>query len=238
MAVRSDPTPTRSRLINRELSWVEFNARVLELAQDPSRPLLERVKFAAIFSDNLDEFFMVRVAGLLEVEDADATIRSADGLTAGQALQAIQERVSELVARQSKLWRRALRPALEEAGIAIVGIDECTEKERRKLSSFFEREVYPVLTPLAVGPGQPFPYISGLSLSLGVLASDPETGEHRFARVKVPEGLDRFVSVGKRLVPLESVISHFVPMLFPGMEPKPLVEELHGRQPHRAEMMK
>jgi polyphosphate kinase len=213
-----DPTPTRSRLINRELSWVEFNARVLELAAEESRPLFERVRFAAIFSDNLDEFFMVRVAGLLEVDEANVAVRSADGMTAGQALDAIQERVAELVARQSKLWRRSLRPALDEAGIAIVGIDDCTEKERAKLASFFEREVYPVLTPLAVGPGQPFPYISGLSLSLGVLAADPETGENRFARVKVPEGLDRFVSVGKRLVPLESVIAHFVPMLFPGME--------------------
>ena len=218
MALRSDPIPRRSRLINRELSWVEFNARVLELVAEDTRPLLERVKFAAIFSDNLDEFFMVRVAGLLEVDEADVAVRSADGLTAGQALDAIQERVAELVARQSKLWRRSLRPALDEAGISIVGIDDCTEKERAKLASFFEREVYPVLTPLAVGPGQPFPYISGLSLSLGVLASDPETGEHRFARVKVPEGLDRFVNVGKRLVPLEAVISHFVPMLFPGME--------------------
>ena len=218
MAVRSDSTPTRSRLINRELSWVEFNARVLELATEESMPLLERLRFTAIFANNLDEFFMVRVAGLLEVAEADASVRSADGMTAGQALDAIQQRVTELVARQSRLWRRSLRPALDEAGVAIVAIDDCTEKERARLASFFEREVYPVLTPLAVGPGQPFPYISGLSLSLGVLASDPETGEHRFARVKVPEGLDRFVSVGKRLVPLEAAIAHFVPMLFPGMD--------------------
>ena len=210
--------PASSRLLNRELSWVEFNARVLELAEDDQLPLLERVRFAAIFSKNLDEFFMVRVAGLLELDESDLPVRSVDGLTAGQALEAIRKRVSELATRQGRLWRRELAPGLAAAGVEIAAIEDCSSRETEKLERFFEREVYPILTPLAVGPGQPFPYVSGLSLSLGVIALDPETGEERFARVKVPEVLDRFVPVGNRLVPLESVIAHFLPMLFPGME--------------------
>jgi len=210
--------PASSRLLNRELSWVEFNARVLELAEDAQLPLLERVRFAAIFSKNLDEFFMVRVAGLLELDESDLPVRSVDGLTAGQALEAIRKRVSELTTRQGRLWRRELAPGLAAAGVEIAAIEDCSSRETEKLERFFEREVYPILTPLAVGPGQPFPYVSGLSLSLGVIALDPETGEERFARVKVPEVLHRFVPVGNRLVPLESVIAHFLPMLFPGME--------------------
>ena len=176
------------------------------------------MKFAAIVSSNLDEFFMVRVAGLLEQDEADLGVRSVDGLTPGQALEAIRARVSELTARQSRLWRRDLRPALATHDIEIVSLKDCSERELKRLEAYFERDIYPILTPLAVGAGQPFPYISGLSLSLGVTAVDPETGEERFARVKVPEGLDRFVSVGKRLVLLESVIGHFLPVLFPGME--------------------
>ena len=216
METATEPAPPR--LLNRELSWVEFGARVLELAEDDRLPLLERLKFAAIFSQGLDEFFMVRVAGLLELDEADVLVRSADGLTAGQALDAIRDRVSELTARQGKLWKRDLAPALAAAGIDVATIDDCSDREREKLRKFFEREVFPILTPLAVLPGQPFPYVSGLSLSLGVIAVEPETGEERFARVKVPEVLDRFVPAGKRLVPLESVIAHFLPMLFPGME--------------------
>jgi polyphosphate kinase len=206
------------RLINRELSWIELNARLLELAEDDSQPLLERVKFAAIVSSNLDEFFMVRVAGLLEQDEAELGVRSVDGLTPGQALEAIRARISELTSRQARLWRRDLRPALAMHDIEIVSLKDCSERELKRLEAYFEREIYPILTPLAVGAGQPFPYISGLSLSLGVTAVDPETGEERFARVKVPEGLDRFVSVGKRLVLLESVIGHFLPVMFPGME--------------------
>jgi polyphosphate kinase len=216
VATVTEPTP--SRLLNRELSWVEFNARVLELAEDDGLPLLERIKFAAIFARNLDEFFMVRVAGLLELAESDVPKRSVDGLASGEALEAIRARVGELIARQGRLWKRELRPALTEAGIEIATIDECSEREQEKLGRYFEHEIFPILTPLAVGPGQPFPYVSGLSLSLGVIASDPKSGEERFARVKVPEGLNRFVPVGKRLVPLETVISHFLPMLFPGME--------------------
>jgi polyphosphate kinase len=216
VAISTEKTP--SRLLNRELSWLEYNSRVLEIAEDAALPLLERVKFAAIFAQHLDEFFMVRVAGLLELDESDIGVRSVDGMTPGQALTAIRERVLELTTRQARLWRRELRPLLADAGIEIAGIEDCSEKELRKLETSFERDIFPVLTPLAVGPGQSFPYISGLSLSLGVLASDPDTGEERFARVKVPEGFDRFVSVGKKLVPLEAVIAHFLPMLFPGME--------------------
>jgi len=215
--------PTRtvkaeSRLLNRELSWVEFNARVLDLAAEESQPLLERVKFCSIFSSNLDVFFMVRVAGLMGQEAAGLAVRSADGLTPAQALTALKARVSELTSRQAKLWKRELRPALAAAGVEIVTIEECTPKELKLLEAVYASDIYPVLTPLAVGTGQPFPYISGLSLSLGVLAVDPDSSEERFARVKVPEGLDRFVDAGTRLVPLEAVIAHFLPSLFPGME--------------------
>jgi polyphosphate kinase len=207
-----------SRLLNRELSWLEFNARVLELAEDSREPLLERVKFCSIFSNNLDEFFMVRVAGLMEQAEAGYAVRSADGLTASEALKRIGKRVRELTQRQSRLWKRDLRPALAEQGIDVATVEDCGEKELARLETRFAREIFPVLTPLAVGPGQPFPYISGLSLSLGVIAIDPESGDERFARVKVPEGLDRFVDTGRRLVPLEAVIAHFLPMLFPGIE--------------------
>jgi polyphosphate kinase len=216
VAVRTEPAP--ARLINRELSQLDAHEHLLDLAADPSQPLLERVKFCAIFSSVLDEFFMIRVAGLVEQAASGLAVRSADGLTPHQALAAIRKRVLALTQRQARLWKKELRPELAAHGILISSIEECSEKELKRLGQFFEREVYPVLTPLAVGFGQPFPYISGLSLSLGVLATDPATGEERFARVKVPEGLDRFVPAGDRLVPLEAVIGHFLPMLFPGME--------------------
>jgi polyphosphate kinase len=208
------------RLLNRELSWLEFNARVLDLAADQSVPLLERVKFCFIFSSNLDEFFMVRVAGLMGQEAAGIGVRSIDGRTPTAALAEIRERVLGLTARQSRLWSRELVPALAEHGVVIAQVEECEDKELAELEKRFEREIYPVLTPLAVGSGQPFPYISGLSNSLAVLVRDPETGEERFARVKVPEGLPRFLEVGKRkaLVPLEGVIAHFLARLFPQME--------------------
>jgi polyphosphate kinase len=211
---------SRERLFNRELSWLDLNKRVLELAADPSEPLLERVKFCGIFSSNLDEFFMVRVAGLLDQLVSGLSVKSHDGRTPQQALAEIRTRVLELTAEQSRLWRDELCPALAEHGIVIGTVEDATPDERTELESLFEHEIYPVLTPLAVGPGQPFPYISGLSLSLGVVVRDPEDGEERFARVKVPEGLDRFVSVGERglLIPLEATISHFLPRLFSEME--------------------
>jgi polyphosphate kinase len=212
------PDQTTARLLNRELSQIDFHARVLELAGDESLPLLERVMFCAIFSSNIDEFFQVRVAGLLEQAESGLTMRSADGLTPQQTLARIRERMLGLVAQQSRAWKKELRPALAAEGIVVGGIEDCTPKELLKLQRHFEREIYPILTPLAVGPGRPFPYISDLSLSLGVFVADPETGEERFARVKIPEGLGRFVEIGKRglFVPLEQVVAHFLPTLFPG----------------------
>jgi polyphosphate kinase len=206
-------------LLNRELSHLEFHARVLELSADENLPLLERVKCCAYFSKNLDEFFQVRVAGLLGQAESGLAVRSADGLTPFQALARIRDRVLELSALQSRIWKRELRPALEAAGIAIGGVEDLGDKDLRKLEKRFEREIYPVLTPLAVGPGQPFPYISGLSLSLAIFAVDAELGEERFARVKIPEGLPRFFEVNGRglYVPLEQVIAHFLPALFPGV---------------------
>ena len=208
------------RFLNRELSWLDFNARLLELAADPETPLLERVKFCSIFSSNLDEFFMVRVAGLMGQAATGLAVRSPDGRTPLAALAEIRERLRQLTAEQSRLWAAELQPALAENGIHIGGVGECDGDELAELESLFEREIYPVLTPLAVGPGLPFPYISGLSLSLAVFVHDDETGDERFARVKVPEGLPRFLPVGGRglRIPLESAISHFLPSLFPQME--------------------
>jgi polyphosphate kinase len=213
--VRTEPS---ERLLNRELSLLEFHARVLELAADDSVPLLERVNFARIFASNLDEFFQVRVAGLLGQAESGLPMRSADGLTPQQALARVRERVLELIALLSRHWKKELRPALATEGIVIGGIEDLDEKELQELERLFHREIYPVLTPLAVGPGQPFPYISGLSMSLAVFVADPETGEERFARVKIPEGLPRFLEIGGRglYVSLEQVIAHFLPALFPG----------------------
>jgi polyphosphate kinase len=220
MAATRSRSKSADRLLNRELSWLDFNSRVLELAFDPDVPLLERVKFCSIFSSNLDEFFMVRVAGLMGQAAAGFPVRSPDGRMPGVVLAEIRERVRELVLRESKLWNRELRPALAEEGIAVKRVVECDEKELADLERRFAREVYPVLTPLAVGPGQPFPYISGLSLSLGLFVCDPDNGEERFARVKVPEGLPRFLATGDEgsLVPLEATIAHFLAWLFPQME--------------------
>jgi polyphosphate kinase len=214
--VRTEPAET---LLNRELSHLEFHARVLELAADENLPLLERVNFCAIFSSNLDEFFQVRVAGLLGQAESGLVMRSADGLTPQQALARIRERVLELSALQARIWKRELRPALATEGVMIGGIEDLDAKELTRLEKRFYREIYPVLTPLAVGPGQPFPYISGLSLSLAIFAEDPDAGEERFARVKIPEGLPRFFDLGKRglYVPLEQIIAHFLPALFPGV---------------------
>ena len=165
---------------------------MLELATDATLPLLERINYCSIFSSNLDEFFQVRVAGLLGQAESGVALRSADGLTPQQTLARIRERVLELTATQSRLWRRELRPALAAEEIAVGGIEDLSAKELDQLERRFHREIYPVLTPLAVGPGQPFPYISGPSLSLAIFAEDPATGEERFARVKIPEALPRF----------------------------------------------
>ena len=214
------PSEPRERLLNRELSFVDVCARVLELAADENLPLLERVKFLSISSAMVDEFFMIRVAGLMGQEASGIVVRSPDGRTPQEALREIRAHVSDLAGRHSRLWSRELLPLLAKQGIVVANVDDCTESELKELEAIFDREIFPILTPLAVGPGQPFPYISALSLSLAVFVADPETGEQRFARVKIPEGMPRFVEVGERglLVPLERVIAHFLPWLFPQME--------------------
>ena len=207
-------------LLNRELSWLAYNRRVLALAADQSLPLLERARTCSFVSRNLDEFFMVRVAGLMDQIEAGIAVTSPDARTPQQTLGEIRERVLELSSRQSKLWKRELSVALEETGITVGHVEDCTKSELEELDERFENEVFPILTPLAVGPGQPFPYISGLSLSLGLFVRDPDTGEERFARVKVPELLPRFIAIGERglFLPLERVIRHFLGWLFPKME--------------------
>lgn len=209
-----------ARLLNRELSWLDYNARVLSRASDPALPLLERSRNCAYFSSNLDEFFQVRVAGLMGQDEAGLLVRSPDGRTPQETLAAIREKTLELTAAQAKLWKRDLRPGLADADVIVGDVEDCNRKELDELEERFERDIFPILTPLAVGPGQPFPYISPLSLSLGILVRDPDTSEERFARVKVPELLPRFFSIGSRglFLPLERVIRHFLPRLFPGME--------------------
>jgi polyphosphate kinase len=212
--------PAVDRLINRELSFLDYDARVLDVATDETLPLLERVRFCSIFSTMLDEFFMVRVAGLTGQAAAGVTVRSPDGRTAQQTLADSRARVLELYAEQARIWSGELCPALAAEGIVVSGVEDLGPEERTELEHRYDEEIYPVLTPLAVGPGQPFPYISALSVSLAVFARDPESGEERFARVKVPEGLPRLLAIGSagRFVPLEQVLMHFLPSLFPGMD--------------------
>src|ERR671914_371280 len=206
--------------INRELSWLQFNERVLELAEDDSTPLLERVKFLAIYANNLDEFFMVRVAGLHDQVDAGIDARGPDGLAPGETIERIHERTRELGRRQSAQWEGHLRPALAEHGIRVIDCNACDPRELEAIDRQFSDQIFPVLTPLAVGPGRPFPYISNLSLSLAVWLRDPVSGTETFARVKVPkEVLPRFVPIGDTVfVPLESVIARHLDQLFPGMQ--------------------
>ncbi len=205
--------------LNRELSWLDFNARVLEEALDERVPLLERLKFLAIFSTNLDEFYMVRVAGLRRRVAAGAARALPDPLTPGEQLDAIRRRVEELLERRRAVLREQLWPALEARGICLVRMSELSIDEARTVSEYFESQVFPVLTPLAVDPGHPFPYISNLSLSLAVEIRDPVTGSEHFARVKVPRSLPRWVPVGRghSFVPLEDVIGANLGELFPGL---------------------
>ncbi len=209
-----------SLYINRELSWLAFNARVLHEAFDPRNPLLERVKFLSIFSTNLDEFYMVRVAGLRRQIAAGVQQVPADGLTPSQQLDAITEHVADLMEQQRKCLYDVLLPELAEHGIEIVTMNDLDETERQRVNEFFESQVFPVLTPLAVDPGHPFPYISNLSLSIAVQVHDPATGITRLARIKVPKSLPRWVPFGKEnhFVPLEQVIGAHLAALFPGME--------------------
>jgi polyphosphate kinase len=206
---------------NRELSWLQFNERVLELAEDASIPLLERVKFCAIYSNNLDEFFMVRVAGLHDQIDAGIEKPLQDGRTPSETIAELRRIVRAHVARQTRCLEHDLRPALAEHGIRIVTCAEIDGAERAELNERFRRQIFPVLTPLAVGLGRPFPYISNLSLSLGVIVHDPVTDVQTFARVKVPtEMLPRFMPIadGRTFVPLEDLIASNLDALFPGME--------------------
>jgi polyphosphate kinase len=207
--------------INRELSWLEFNSRVLHEAFDTRNPLLERLKFAAIFSTNLDEFYMVRVAGLRRQLAANVTVSAPDGLSPQDQLDAISARVRQLLAQQQRLIHDELLPTLSDRGVRLVTFEEeLTAAELKRLDEYFEKQVYPVLTPLAVDPGHPFPYISNLSLSLAVEIRDPDTQEEHFARVKVPRSLPRWIPFGRpnQFIPLEQLIGINLRSLFPGME--------------------
>ncbi len=224
------------RYQDRELSWLAFNERVLELAEDPGTPLLERARFLAIFASNLDEFFMVRVAGLKRRIAAGFAVPSATGMSPTRLMDVMTERAHELMDRHADLFHDDIRPALAEEGIHIVRLEELEDPEQNRLRKLFRSDIFPVLTPLAVDPAHPFPYISGLSLNLAVEIRDPDSGKEFFARVKVPETLPRFLSVDARgkasqvtdasalddeprsFVPLEDVIAAHLDYLFPGME--------------------
>ena len=207
------------RFTNKELSRLDFLSRLLDLAEDTRLPLLEQVKFMAIHAEALDEFFQVRVAGLQDKLVAGVRSRSVDGLRPGEELAAIRARVEQLVARQDAIFLDVLVPALADAGIRLSDWTSLDDDDRSYLVDVFRRQIYPVLTPLAVDPGHPFPYISNLSLNLLVEVGDPATGEQRIARVKVPSVLPRFVVMpdGERFVPLEQVIAAHLHTLFPGM---------------------
>ena len=213
-------TDDGATLLNRELSWLDFNARVLALAEDPALPLLERTKFLAIFSQNLDEFFEVRVAGLMEQLDAGLRTTTPDGLDLVDQLRAIRSRVEQLAAQQAAVFGNEILPALEEAGIRFADWAELSDDDRAHLDDMFAERIFPVLTPLAVDPAHPFPYISNLSLNLAVTVRDPASGDERFARVKVPPLLPRFVGLPdhERFVLLEQVIAAKLDLLFPGMD--------------------
>src|SRR5690242_2409087 len=212
------------RFLDRELSWLAFNERVLELARDPQLPLLERVRFLAIFANNLDEFFMVRVAGLKRRIATGLAVTAASGLEPREVLDTTSRRAHELQVEHAAVYRDEVEPALSEAGISVVHWDLLPAAEQQRLHAFFRDQVFPVLTPLAVDPAHPFPYISGLSLNLAVLLRNPATEKRHFARVKVPPLLPRLLPVDGddahrwRFVPLEDVIAAHLDQLFPGME--------------------
>ncbi len=228
-AATTDQLP-EDRYLNRELSWLEFNARVLALAADDSMPLLERAKFLAIFASNLDEFYMVRVAGLKRRDQMGLSALSADGLTPREQLGRIGEQTQRIASRHARVFRDSVLPALGEEGIYVVTWADLDQAEREQLSTYFHEQVFPVLTPLAVDPAHPFPFVSGLSLNLAVTVRQPEDGGQHFARVKVPDNVDRFVELGgtdtdgaegaavHRFLPVEELIAAFLPVLFPGME--------------------
>jgi polyphosphate kinase len=218
-ALPSPELRPEERYLNRELSWLEFDRRVLALAEDVRQPLLERVKFLAITSRNLDEFFQVRVAGLHAQRESPLSVTSPDGRTPEQQLKEIRARVVDLVRAAQDVFAKQLAPALAEAGIHIATWASLGAADRAKLTREFEKRIFPVLTPLAVDPAHPFPYVSNLSFNVAVLVRDPDLGAVRFARIKVPSLLDRFLPLpGERYVPVEQVIGAHLERLFPGME--------------------
>lgn len=231
-----EPLPD-DRFLDRELSWLAFNQRVLELAERDDLPLLERVRFLAIFASNLDEFFMVRVAGLKRRIATGIAVTAASGLSPRQVLESISDKAHQLADRHARVFADKVQPALADEGITLVRWDDLGESEQDRLRKFFRRQIFPVLTPLAVDPAHPFPYISGLSLNLAVVVVNPATGKEHFARVKVPPLLPRFIAVDARgrpsapdagaaavekgpmsFVPVEDVIAEHLDHLFPGME--------------------
>ena len=214
------PLGRPDRFLNRELSWLDFADRLVDLAADTSLPLLERVKFVAILSSGLDEFFQVRVGGLKDHVAAGLRGRSADGRTASQQLGDIRLQCIRLMQRSDEVFESSIVPSLAAAGLYFTSIEDLDETEKARVLGVFEKEIFPVLTPLAVDPGHPFPYISNLSLNLALLVEDPSTREQRFARVKVPPLLPRFVPLngGSRFVALEQLIAANLPRLFPHME--------------------
>jgi polyphosphate kinase len=229
-AAVDNPLP-EDRYLNRELSWLDFNGRVLALAEDTSLPLLERAKFLAIFASNLDEFYMVRVAGLKRRDEMGLSVRSADGLTPREQLRRIGEKTQHIASRHAQVFLDSVRTGLAKEGIHIVTWADLDQAERDRLSTYFTEQVFPVLTPLAVDPAHPFPFVSGLSLNLAVTVKQPEDSGQHFARVKVPDNVDRFVeldhrggaadSAGQpevRFLPTEELIAAFLPALFPGLE--------------------
>lgn len=213
------------RFLDRELSWLRFNQRVLELAEDQTIPLLERVRFLAIFTSNLDEFFMVRVAGLKRRITAGVAVKAASGLMPREVLEQILTVSGELSHRQAHLFKDEIVPALNAEGIELVRWADLDKAEQKQCKRMFKERIFPVLTPLAVDPAHPFPYISGLSLNLAVLLRNPKSDKQHFARVKVPPIFSRFVPLGdQRFVPLEDVIAEHLNRLFPGME----VQQVHS----------
>ena len=219
---RIDVSNPREMLVDRELSWLAFNQRVLEMAEDKSTPLLERCRFLAIFSSNLDDFYMIRVASLKNKLETGFSKANTAGFTPIELMKELSTKTEELIKRKAKCFHEDVHLKLSKEGINIVKWDELNSQERELATNIFHKQIFPVLTPLAIDPSHPFPYISGLSLNLAVIVKNPDTGIELFARVKVPSNLSRFVvtSTGddRRYVPLEQVITANIAELFPGME--------------------
>ena len=215
-------TDQSQNLIDRELSWLAFNKRVLELAEDKSIPLLERCRFLAIFSANLDDFFMIRVASVKRKIESGATKKNTAGYSPVELLAEISKQTEELINRQTNCFHNDLLPELAQKGIEMISWEKLTIEEKAYINKIFTTRIFPVLTPLAVDPSHPFPYISGLSLNLAVLVRKPDNKEELFARVKIPSSLPRFIEAAEfastRFISLEQVIIANLHQLFPGME--------------------